>query len=149
MFPSPASPGGRRARRWPTFIHNVHPQHHYTQLITVPLTRTGQALVAADGTATVSMGPSGVGGKWYPSVATFSTSTGPTDSSKAVLHLGYVSQATLVDGNVYSGGGSSAGLAIPEMTPGDLIIAVWAGATPGDTAQLTVSGTQDALVVPG
>ncbi len=148
MYPVPARTGGRRARRWPTYTSNVVPQNHYTQTLTVSLSRAGQTILDGTGSGTVAVGPSGVGAKWYPMTATFSTTTGPTDSSTAVLYSGFVSEATLLNGQGYHGGGDSAGLAVPQMTPGDLIVAQWTGGNPGDVAQLTIVGTQDALVIP-
>lgn len=145
MFPVPASPGGRRARRWPSRINNVRPQQHYTEIVTVPLNRQGQTIVASDGTATVSMGPSGVGAKWYPSSAMMTTTTGNMDVSRVSLYLGVVSKATLLNGQVYFGGGDTAGIDVPFLTPGDILIAHWTLGNPGDVAQLSVTGTQDAL----
>jgi hypothetical protein len=145
MFPVPARPSRGRARGWNTYTNSVRPVAEYVQAQTIPLTRAGQMIVAADGTALVTLGPAGLGAKWYPMTATFTTTTGSTDTSQVNLYSGYVATATLVSGSPFAGGGDTAGLAIPQMTPGDLLIARWTGATPGDVAQMTVVGTQDIL----
>jgi hypothetical protein len=151
MFPIPARPTtrnpGRWRGRWPTYHHSVQPQASYTQTVTTPLSRSTQGLINGAGVATVAIGPAGVGNRWYPLTATFSTTTGPSDGSVAHLYAGFVSEQTLLNGQGYHGGGDSAGLAVPVMTPGDLIVAQWTGGNPGDIAQLTVIGTQDALVI--
>jgi hypothetical protein len=147
-WPVPAGLRSGRARRWPTFTHGVISQAAYVRPVTVPLMRAGQSVVSGAGFAQVRIGPSGVGAKWYPMTATFSTTSGPADSSIVVLYNGFVADANLLNGQGYSGGGDTAGLAIPQMTPGDVIVAEWVNATPGDVAQLTIVGTQDALAVP-
>jgi hypothetical protein len=124
----------------------VVPQEAYRQGQTVPLLQAAQSVIAADGTATVTVGPSGVGAKWYPNTATFGTTSGPSTSCFVILYAGFVSQATLLNGQAYSGGGDTAGLAIPQMTPGDVIVAQWSGGIPGDTATLTVTGSQSVLL---
>jgi hypothetical protein len=45
---------------------------------------------------------------------------------------------------IYTGNGVAA-LAIPSMTPGQYIIAVWTGGHTGDIAAINVIGTMDAL----
>lgn len=144
MYPIPARPSSGRPRRWMRGLKPSTPMPHYTQTVSVPLNRTGQALVSAGSAATVTMGPSGIGGKWYPNLATITTTTGPADGSTAVLYYGFVSQSTVISPQL-AGGGSLEGLAIPMMTPGDVVICQWTGAHPGDVAQLTITGSQDAL----
>lgn len=145
-FPVPANPSGMWRRRGiGQRYRSPVPQSAYQTVQTVPLIRTGQAMVAG-GQAIVTMGPTGVGFKWYPSSASFSTSTGVADGSQVVMYAGFIAQSQLVDARVYNGGGDTAGLSVPVMVPGDLLIAVWAGAHNGDIAQMTLTGTQDALV---
>ena len=146
MLPVPANPSGMWRRRGiGQKYRSPAPQSSYTAVQTVPLVRTGQAVVAG-GTAVVTMGPTGLGFKWYPSTASFSTSTGPSDGSQVVMYAGFISQSQLIDARVYDGGGDTAGLAIPVMVPGETIIAVWNGAHNGDIAQMTIAGTMDGLV---
>jgi len=121
---------------------------YYTQLIQgVPLLQVRQTTVSSGGTAQISLGPSGLGNTWYPVSATFSTTTGVSDGSFAGIYLGTVSQATLLNGQLYAGGGDTANLAVPSMGLGDLLVAEWAGAHAGDTATLQIRGSQDALNV--
>lgn len=145
VLPIPARPGRGRPRRWSTYTNNVLPQHIYAQTTTVPFSRSAQTLIASDGTGTVAVGPAGVGTKWYPMTATFSTTSGASDTSRVALYLGFVSEATLLNGQQYHGGADSAGLAIPFMTPGDLIVASWILGDPGDIAQVTIMGTMDVM----
>lgn len=143
-LPLPALPGRGRPRRWSTYNHHTLPQVSYTQVRTIPLNRQAQGIVSG-GTVTVSLGPSGVGSKWYPMTAVFTTTTGPTDGSTAVMYNNFVSINTQMNGQGYAGGGDTAGLAIPMMTPGDLIVVQWTRAHNGDVATVTIVGTQDLL----
>jgi|HubBroStandDraft_1064217.scaffolds.fasta_scaffold10549_9 hypothetical protein len=126
------------------------PIGRYQSKITgVPLTG-GQVLatVPASGKLTLSVGPQGLGTVWYPVQVTLTTSTGQAsalgDSSTANAYLGpAVSQNTAV-GSVFGGNGVLA-LAIPDMTPGQTLLATWSGANPGDTAAINIIGTMDAL----
>lgn len=101
-----------------------------------------QTVIAAGGAGVVSVGPSGVGTRWYPQQVTIATATGPTDPSTAVFYLGAVASSQIV-GTSSAGGGDTLGLAVPMMQPGDLLIAVWTGANPGDWASVTVIGDQE------
>lgn len=109
------------------------------------------ATVTAAGAAVVKVGPQGVGTVWYPQAAAISTTTGANDASTCALYLSplengaTVVPSTQIGGQSYAGGGDSIGLAVPPMWPGYFIVAVWAGAVPGDLASLAVYGTQDVL----
>jgi hypothetical protein len=121
----------------------------YTGRITgVPLTG-GQALAAVpvSGTVKVQVGPQGLGNVWYPAQVNASTTTGLTatgDNSVCNVYLGPLVAPTTLVGTIYNGAGTAA-LAIPSMSPGQTLIAVWTGANSGDTAALNVTGTMDAL----
>ena len=104
----------------------------------------GSAIVAA-GTATVKVGPMGVGTVWYPQAAAIATTTGANDTSTCALYLGPLGLQTLIGGQSYAGGGDSIGLAVPPLWNGYFIWAVWTGATNGDLATLTIYGEQDSL----
>ena len=144
-FPFPAYPGaGRgRGRMYPARAPRL-PVTAYKTPVTIPLVRQAQSYVSGAGTAQVSLGPSGVGTKWYPQTAVFSTTT-YVQSCFVAIYTGFVSQSTLMNGQLYAGSGDSAGLAIPFMTPGDLIVCEWVNGNPGDIAQVTITGTQDVL----
>lgn len=123
------------------------PQHVYTQVRSAPIggNGTGQSVVGGGGAATVRIGPSGTGTRWYPQQVTVSTTSGAADTSTCTIYLGPVAVASQVIAQSYAGGGDVLGLAIPMMQPGDLLTAVWAGGTPGDHATLVIIGDQDVL----
>lgn len=124
------------------------PQTAYTQQATAPVGNQGIAstVVSASGTAQVSVGPQGIGTRWYPQQATVSTSSGAADSSTCTIYLGLIGVQAAVVGQSYAGGGDTIGLAVPLMQPGDLLIAVWTGAKTGDQATIRIIGDQDVLV---
>jgi hypothetical protein len=122
------------------------PVQQYTVRAQTPIPNGyGVTTVSAEGTATVSVGPAGLGTVWYPQSAAIATTTGAADSSTCQLYLGPLNQVQLVIGTSYAGGGDSIGLGVPPMTPGYYIVAVWSGAHEGDLATLAVYGTQSAL----
>jgi hypothetical protein len=125
----------------------VPPIRAYGQVLRVPIQNQGVAstTAAADGTATISVGPQGIGTSWYPQSAAIATATGPIDNSYVRFYRDTISQATLLYGHAFHGGGDTAGLDGVRRTPGDLIIAVWTGAQPGDLCTLTVKGEMDVL----
>lgn len=98
---------------------------------------TGQAL-------TLSVGPQGLGTTWYPAQVTLSTTTGPLDTSTAQVFLGAQGVPVTLVGQQYTGNGTVA-LAVPSMTPGQVLIIQWTSAQPGDVAAANVIGTMDAL----
>jgi hypothetical protein len=110
----------------------------------------GQAIItgaAGAGTATVQIGPAGLGNTWYPAQVTLSTTTGITkgfDSSVANLYLGPSASALTLLGTVFGGNGIVAA-ALPSIQPGQFLIAQWNSANPGDTAAMNITGTMDAL----
>lgn len=112
----------------------------------VPLTG-GQAetIVSGGGSATVKIGPQGLGTTWYPQQVTVATTTGAADTSTAAAYIGSVALANLQGGQSYAGGGDVIPLGIAQMTPGDLLWVVWTGGNPGDVATINVIGTADVL----
>jgi hypothetical protein len=106
---------------------------------------TARFNASTGGTAQVRLGPSGIGVTWFPYTAAFSTSSGPSDGSFVAIYSGVISEATILNGQLYNGGGDTAGLAIPQMNMGDLIVAEWVSANPGDTATLILTGSQSVL----
>ena len=124
------------------------PPSAFTQPVTgIPLTGgQAQTTVGAGGTAQVSVGPVGLGVTWYPAQANISTTTGALDTSTCSVYIGSIAVANLQGGQSYAGGGDTVALSVPSMTQGDLLIAVWSQANPGDLATLNIIGTMDALV---
>jgi hypothetical protein len=127
-------------------IVSVPQERFVRQLQGIPLTG-GQAVttVSAGGTATVKIGPAGLGVVWYPNSANISTSTGAADNSTCSVYLGAIAAQNLQGGQSYAGGGDTVALSVPAMSPGQLLIAVWTGATPGAIAALNIIGTMDCL----
>lgn len=93
---------------------------------------------------TLQVGPQGMGTTWYPLSVTLSTTTGALDSATALVYLGPAATPATLQSTVFTGNGTAA-LAIPSMTPGQTVIAVWTGGHAGDTAALNITGTMDAL----
>jgi hypothetical protein len=123
------------------------PQQRFTQQIQgMPLTGGQvQTTVSAAGTATISIGPSGLGVVWYPAACNISTSTGAADNSTCSVYLGAIAAQNLQGGQSYAGGGDTVALSVPSMSPGQLLIAVWSGAVPGAIAAMNIIGTMDCL----
>ena len=144
--------------RWPAGLHAqgvrtrgqrgyqppMVPQEAFTRAVrTLIQAGVGQAIVSSAGSATVVLGPQGVGTRWYPSQIQVSTTTGPVDQSSCVLYRDIV-EAKHEIGQTLQGGGDTLGFT-HDMQPGDLIYAVWSNANPGDLATLAVHGDQMAL----
>ena len=103
-----------------------------------------QGTISGAGTATVTVGPQGYGTRWYPNQVSVATQTGPNDVSTVAFYLNLVGPGGFI-GQSYAGGGDQPGFALPELQPGDLFYAVWAGGHPGDWCQLTLTGPMDFL----
>src|SRR5580692_8862853 len=84
-----------------------------------------QGKISAAGTATVSIGPAGLGRIWYPAQATISTTTGTADNSTCLIYLGAKGVPNLQVGQSYAAGADTVALAVPAMAVGQLLIAVW------------------------
>ena len=123
------------------------PQHRYVTPRTAPIgaNGVGQSVIGAGGSATVRVGPAGVGTRWFPQQVTLATTSGPADLSTAIGYLGPVAAPSQVVFTSYKGGGDVQGLAIPMMQPGDLLTVVWSGGKTGDAATLVIIGDQSVL----
>jgi hypothetical protein len=102
------------------------------------------AILAQGGTLTLTAGPQGLGTIWYPAQVTLSTTTGALDTSTALVYLGSQGVPIALVGTVFTGNGTVA-LAIPDMSPGQVLIVTWTNGHPGDTAAFNIVGTMDAL----
>lgn len=106
----------------------------------------GQAIVAANGQATITLAPQGWGTRWYLTQANVATSTGAADvTSTVALYLGAQVQSNLLGGGSYNGGQDTIGLNTRPLQPGDTITALWQHANPGDLATLVLYGETDVL----
>lgn len=118
----------------------------YTQPATAPIGANGIGqTVVSGGAATIRIGPSGLGTRWYPNQCTLATTSGAADNSTAIGYLGPVATQSQIVFTSYAGGGDIQGLAIPMMQPGDLLTVVWSGAKNGDLATLAIIGSQQVL----
>lgn len=150
--PRPALPAGSWRAAGGRFAKLVRPRslpmEAFTQVSSAQIGNNGivQGLVAG-GAATVAAGPQGYGTRWYPNQVTIATQTGANDTSTCAFYFNVIGPGGFL-GQSYAGGGDQLGFAVPEMQPGDLLYAVWAGAHNGDWTQLTVIGPMD-LLVPG
>lgn len=125
----------------------VIPQQRYTRQLRVPIDNgSNSGVVSAAGTVTVQVGPSGLGTRWYPTMAAISTTTGTADASTAIVYIGTLGFGSAQAAQSYTGGGDTIGLNDADLYPGLYVIAIWSGAVPGDTATLVVYGDQLVLV---
>jgi len=93
---------------------------------------------------TLTAGPQGLGTVWYPAQVTLSTTTGALDTSTALVYLGSQGVPITLVASVFTGNGTVA-LAIPSMSPGQVLIVTWSNGHPGDTAAFNMIGSMDAL----
>lgn len=123
------------------------PIEAYSQLTTpIPINGAqGFATINAQGNAQVSVGPSGLGTVWYPAASVLFTALGAADAASANVYIGPSNLPnTLQGGPIFTGNGVLA-LAIPAMSPGLSIIAVWTGGKPGTVVSMNIVGTMIAL----
>lgn len=109
----------------------------------------GQAVVSGAGTATVQIGPSGLGTVWYPAAVTISTTTGVNDASVANVYAGptsLVTPTTLL-GTIPGGGAGVLSAAVPPLPVGWSLTVVWTGGHPGDIAAVNVTGSKTARMI--
>jgi hypothetical protein len=128
----------------------VVPQQAYQLLRDTPIVPNSASVVLnASGNGTASIGPSGVGTRWYPTMVAIQTSTGPTDPSTAQAFAGTLSGGiafpTSQVATSNQGGGDTIGLNQAELYPGLYVIVQWSGGTAGALATLTVYGVMTSL----
>jgi hypothetical protein len=106
-----------------------------------------QATISAAGAAQVTIGPQAYQTRWELAQASIATTTGAADVATAELYAqpyGPPSAPWQV-GQSYQAGGDQVGLAGVSLITGEVLIVVWSGGHPGDTATLVLSGTQTVL----
>lgn len=139
-------PGGHEAQ-WANRRPWSPPPGQFTQRVRTPIPGyVGQAAISGAGTATIQLGPSGYGVRWYPAQAKISTTSGAADTSTCIIYLGVIASASQIGAQSYAGGGDVIGLPGDMLQPGEFVIAVWSGGKPGDVATLRLSGIQDSLI---
>ena len=149
---SPAGAYAPRRLAWAPVARPIRrlPMQAYRQPVTsVPLTGgQAQGLISSAGAATLSVGPAGAGNVWYPASVTILTTSGINDASTCSIYLGPAGVPVTLQATQFPGGTGTISLAIPSMTPGQYLIAVWSGGKSGDTCSINVTGTMDS-VMPG
>lgn len=128
-------------------IRRTAPVLYRTPVTGLPLSGgQGQAVISAGGAATVTVGPQGLGNIWYPAQITVSTTSGlaGNDASTCNVYLGAQGVPITLLGTLLPGTGVL-GVAVPSMSPGQYLIAIWSGGKTGDVAAVNVVGTMDAL----
>jgi hypothetical protein len=113
----------------------------------VPIGANGIAggVISGGGAATVPVAPQGYGTRWYPGQVACATASGANDASTCAFFLNVIGPGGFL-GQSYAGGGDQPGFALPEMQPGDILYAVWAGGHAGDWCQVSVTGSMDILI---
>jgi len=146
-FPVPARPTVRRPWQWPNPRPPSAPIHLYSgSFDNLPIPNgQAQGVISSAGTATLQVGPTGLGTVWYPASAVISTTAGILDTSACNIYVGPAGFPTTLQGTLFPGGAGVLALAIPAMSPGLYVLAVWSGGTPGNTCSLNVTGTMRAL----
>jgi hypothetical protein len=104
----------------------------------------GASILSVSQLLTLTAGPQGLGTIWYPAQVTLSTTTGALDTSTALVYLGAQGVPITLVGTVFTGNGTVA-LAIPSMSPGQVLMVTWANGHAGDVAAFNIVGTMDAL----
>lgn len=145
-----AAGSARAGRGGPLLRPPSPPIGAYQRLVSVPIGNDGIAFpvtFTAAGTAVAFAGPSGVGTSWDPAQASIYTSLGALDAATATLFVGPLPLPQYQAAALLAGGGAQVGLAGYSLVPGWLVWAVWAGGTPGATANLYVTGVKKALTI--
>lgn len=128
----------------------VVPHTAFLSSADVPIGPDGFAQgIIANGTVTLSVGPSTAGSSWDLSQASVATTTGVNDSSTVAFYAQpAINAAPLLPfqiGQGFAGGGGQVGLAGIKLVTGERLFAVWSTANNGDTATLILSGTKTVL----
>jgi hypothetical protein len=143
LMPRPAIPTSRARPGMRPVRARSAPVELYTRAVQTALVG-GQVtgVIPASGELVLSVGPSGLGTVWYPASAVISTSVGPLDTSTCAVYVGPQGNPESLQGTLFASGGAGVvALAIPQLTPGLYILAVWTGGTPGSTAAMNITGT--------
>jgi hypothetical protein len=147
---SPAGAYAPRRMAWGPAVRPAGrlPMRIYTQPVTgLPLVGgQAQGTISAAGAATLSVGPSGSGNVWYPASCTILTTSGVNDASTCNIYLGPAGIPVTLLATLYPGGTGTASLAIPSMTPGQYVLAVWSGGKSGDVCSINIVGTMDSVM---
>jgi hypothetical protein len=136
--------GGNALRKWlqPAAV----PMESFTQQVRVPIGNNGiRTSIIESGAAVISLGPQGIGTRWYPKTCTIATQAGPVDPGTATGYFETVQGQPVFQS--YACGGDTQPLAVPDMQPGDLLYVVFSGSSVanGGWCSVQVIGDMDAL----
>lgn len=112
---------------------------------TIPLIAGESVTLDANGSGTVSIGPSNAFQTWKPSNAACSVSTN-TKEPVFVLYNGPSTDPSTRIGGSYTGSNDSTNLSDITLYPGTMLTGQWTGGDAGATATLSLTGT---IEVPG
>ena len=140
------------ALRWGPVARPIRriPIQAYTQpVLQVPLVGgQAQGTISGSGALTLSVGPQGLGNIWYPASLTVQTTSGTNDSSTCNVYAGPAGVGVTLLGTFFPGtaGSGVASFALPSLSPGQYLIAIWSGANSGDKATVNVVGTMNSVM---
>ena len=123
------------------------PVQAFTTVRSLPIRQgegTVTGVVGAGGSVFLQAGPQGLT-TWYVDYVAIMTGTGAADNSTAAVGIGPAGTSVVPGGQSYAGGGDTVSLGGKTLRPGDYVQVAWSGAVAGDTATMTVNGTQDVL----
>lgn len=118
----------------------------FNRQVRAPIGNNGvKSGVFSGGAATITIGPQGIGTRWYPKSVSLGTQNGAADFGTATGYFQTVLGQPLFTS--YACGGDVQGLAVPDMQPGDLLYVVFAGSSVpnGGWCSIVVVGDMDAL----
>jgi hypothetical protein len=104
-----------------------------------------QGFISGAGTLTLQVGPQGAGTVWYPASVTTFTTSGVLDASTCLIYMGAAGTPVNLMGTLFPGGAGVLAVALPPLTVGTFVIAVFTGGKPGDVAAINITGTMDYL----
>lgn len=138
-------PAGGWLGRWMPrqVLHAPAPAETYNRHVRAQLDMSAAVVLNSSGAGFTQLAPDGMAW-WEVRQCRVRTTTGPVDSSQAMIY-----QTAIVDhrqiAETAQGGGDSMSFAM-HLRPGDTIIALWSGGNPGDTATMTIYGVVHARV---
>jgi hypothetical protein len=107
----------------------------------VPLQVFAPATVAADGSATASIGPTAANEQWVAGYRVAVHCSTAVSEATCRVYCGGNSPVFFTDATTWGSTGDSTDNT-PNLQSGQLVVGVWAGADPGAEAYLTITGTK-------
>ena len=109
----------------------------------------GQATISAAGTASVVLGPQGIGTVWYPAAVAVTTTTGVLDTSACASYVGAGTSpiGANYQATIFPAGQGTLALAVPPVPVGSYVVAELTSGHSGDRFTVNVIGAKDAWAV--